>query len=276
MKLTELSIGQMATITSVGGEGALRQHFLDMGLIPGVDVSLVKFAPMGDPMELRISTYTLTIRLADAEKIEIKDPRPAKTSVYRQQKAEKDIPHPRLGEQYGTHDYKVEHKGHEVNKGKLTFALVGNQNCGKTTLFNQLTGSNQHVGNFPGVTVERKVGSIKGHPQTEVVDLPGIYSLSPYTNEEIVSRKFVLEQKPTAIINIVDATNIERNLYLTMQLLELDVPVILALNMMDEMTGNGGSIRINEMERWLQIPVVPISAAKNQGIEELITYCSIR
>lgn len=272
MKLTELSIGQMATITSVGGEGALRQHFLDMGLIPGVDVSLVKFAPMGDPMELRISTYTLTIRLADAEKIEIKDPRPAKTSVYRQQKAEKDIPHPRLGEQYGTHDYKVEHKGHEVNKGKLTFALVGNQNCGKTTLFNQLTGSNQHVGNFPGVTVERKVGSIKGHPQTEVVDLPGIYSLSPYTNEEIVSRKFVLEQKPTAIINIVDATNIERNLYLTMQLLELDVPVILALNMMDEMTGNGGSIRINEMERWLQIPVVPISAAKNQGIEELIEH----
>lgn len=166
----------------------------------------------------------------------------------------------------------MEHKGHEVNKGKLTFALVGNQNCGKTTLFNQLTGSNQHVGNFPGVTVERKVGSIKGHPQTEVVDLPGIYSLSPYTNEEIVSRKFVLEQKPTAIINIVDATNIERNLYLTMQLLELDVPVILALNMMDEMTGNGGSIRINEMERWLQIPVVPISAAKNQGIEELIEH----
>ena len=197
MKLTELSIGQMATITNVGGQGALRQHFLDMGLIPGVDVSLVKFAPMGDPMELRISTYTLTIRLADAENIEIKDPRPAKLSVYRQQKVEKDIPHPRLGEQYDTHDYKVEHKGHEVNKGKLTFALVGNQNCGKTTLFNQLTGSNQHVGNFPGVTVERKSGAIKGHPDTEVVDLPGIYSLSPYTNEEIVSRRFVLEQKPT-------------------------------------------------------------------------------
>lgn len=272
MKLTELSIGQMATITNVGGQGALRQHFLDMGLIPGVDVSLVKFAPMGDPMELRISTYTLTIRLADAENIEIKDPRPAKLSVYRQQKVEKDIPHPRLGEQYDTHDYKVEHKGHEVNKGKLTFALVGNQNCGKTTLFNQLTGSNQHVGNFPGVTVERKSGAIKGHPDTEVVDLPGIYSLSPYTNEEIVSRRFVLEQKPTAIINIVDATNIERNLYLTMQLLELDIPVILALNMMDEMTGNGGAIRINEMERWLQIPVVPISAAKNQGIEELIDH----
>lgn len=272
MKLTELSIGQMATIMNVGGQGALRQHFLDMGLIPGVDVSLVKFAPMGDPMELRISTYTLTIRLADAENIEIKDPRPAKLSVYRQQKVEKDIPHPRLGEQYDTHDYKVEHKGHEVNKGKLTFALVGNQNCGKTTLFNQLTGSNQHVGNFPGVTVERKSGAIKGHPDTEVVDLPGIYSLSPYTNEEIVSRRFVLEQKPTAIINIVDATNIERNLYLTMQLLELDIPVILALNMMDEMTGNGGAIRINEMERWLQIPVVPISAAKNQGIEELIDH----
>ncbi len=273
MNLRELRIGQTATVTKVGGDGALRQHFLDMGMIPGGDVSLVKYAPMGDPMELRVSGYELTIRLADAENIEIAEVRDTQECAQNvHKKPFRDIPHPALGEEAGSHDYAKEHKGKPVRKGVLTFALVGNQNCGKTTLFNQLTGSNQHVGNFPGVTVDRKSGAIKGYPKTEVVDLPGIYSMSPYTSEEIVSRRFVLEEKPSAIINIVDATNIERNLYLTMQLLELDVPMVIALNMMDEMAGNGGAISINLLEKLIQVPVVPISAAKNQGIEELVGH----
>jgi ferrous iron transport protein B len=242
LNLSKLEIGKTATVTTVGGSGALRQHFLDMGIIPGSDISMIKYAPMGDPIELRISGYELTIRLADAKQIEIDNIRDTSEVEKNQKKHSKDIPHPALGEEAFTHDYEMEHKAKAVNTGKLTFALVGNQNCGKTTLFNQLTGANQHVGNFPGVTVDRKSGSIKGHPNTEVVDLPGIYSMSPYTSEEIVSRRFVLEEKPTAIINIVDATNIERNLYLTMQLLELEIPTILALNMMDEMAGNGGSV----------------------------------
>ncbi len=271
MNLSTLEIGKTATVTTVGGSGALRQHFLDMGIIPGSDVAMVKHAPLGDPVELRISGYELTIRLADAKHIEIENVRDT-SEVEKSHKKHKDIPHPALGEETLTHDYAVEHKAKAVNTGKLVFALVGNQNCGKTTLFNQLTGANQHVGNFPGVTVDRKSGSIKGHPNTEVVDLPGIYSMSPYTSEEIVSRRFVLEEKPTAIINIVDATNIERNLYLTMQLLELEIPTILALNMMDEMAGNGGSVLINELEELLQIPVVPISASKNAGIDELVSH----
>ena len=274
MNLRELEKGKTATIKSVGGSGALRQHFLDMGLIPGGDVTLIKFAPMGDPIELMVSGYELTIRLADAENIEIENVRDSSGEddgkLIRERV--KDIPHPNFGEEADTHDYEVEHKGKKVNTGKLTFALVGNQNCGKTTLFNQLTGSNQHVGNFPGVTVDRKSGSIKGYPDTEVVDLPGIYSMSPYTSEEIVSRKFILEEKPTAIINIVDATNIERNLYLTMQLLELDIPMVIALNMMDEMVGNGGAVKINLFEQLIEVPVVPISAAKNQGIDELVRH----
>jgi len=273
LTLKELEKGKTATIESIGGEGALRQHFLDMGLIPGVEVTLIKFAPMGDPMELRIAGYELTIRLADAEKIVIRDVRSGNS-----QEADgkpdsfKDIPHPSLGEVADKHEYYVEHKGKEARTGKLTFALVGNQNCGKTTLFNQLTGANQHVGNFPGVTVDRKSGPIKGYPDTEVVDLPGIYSLSPYTSEEVVSRQFVLEEKPSAIINIVDATNIERNLYLTMQLMELDIPMVIALNMMDEVAGNGGTVNVNLLEQLLQVPVIPISAAKNQGIKELIEH----
>ena len=274
MNLRKLEKGKTATIKSVGGNGALRQHFLDMGLIPGGDVTLIKFAPMGDPIELMVSGYELTIRLADAENIEIENVRDSSGEDDEKLIRErvKDIPHPNFGEEADTHDYEVEHKGKKVNTGKLTFALVGNQNCGKTTLFNQLTGSNQHVGNFPGVTVDRKSGSIKGYPDTEVVDLPGIYSMSPYTSEEIVSRKFILEEKPTAIINIVDATNIERNLYLTMQLLELDIPMVIALNMMDEMVGNGGAVKINLFEQLIEVPVVPISAAKNQGIDELVRH----
>ena len=273
MNLRKLEIGQTATITSVGGSGALRQHFLDMGLIPGGEVSLIKYAPMGDPMELRVSGYVLTIRLADAEKIEIENIR--ETPVDDETSGKilvKEVPHPALGEEVSTHDYNVEHKSKKKKSGLLTFALVGNQNCGKTTLFNRLTGSNQHVGNFPGVTVDRKSGAIKGYPNTEVVDLPGIYSMSPYTSEEIVSRKFVLEEKPSAIINIIDATNIERNLYLTMQLLELDIPMVIAVNMMDEMAGNGGAVKINLLEQLIQVPVVPISAAKDQGIEELVAH----
>lgn len=273
MNLKELKIGQTATIKSVGGSGALRQHFLDMGLIPQSDVTLIKYAPMGDPMEIMVSGYALTIRLSDAEKIEIENVRKKITENNNIDKTLlRDISHPAIGEDVSDHDYTKEHKHKRKINNKLTFALVGNQNSGKTTLFNRLTGSNQHVGNFPGVTVDRKSGSIKGYPNTEVVDLPGIYSLSPYTSEEIVSRKFVIEEKPSAIINIVDATNIERNLYLTMQLLELDVPVVIALNMMDEMKGNGGSVNINLFEKLIQVPVVPISAAKNQGIEELITH----
>ena len=269
MTLKDLGIGKSAVITSVGGEGALRQHFLDMGMIPGAEVTAVKLAPMGDPMELRIHGYELTIRIADAEKIHVvpADPDTKKESV----KTEiKKTEHPGLGETGKYHNAKEE----EVlpDGTKLSFALIGNQNCGKTTLFNQLTGSNQHVGNFPGVTVDRKDGVIKGYPNTIVTDLPGIYSMSPYTSEEIVSRNFVLQEKPTAIINIVDATNIERNLYLTMQLLEMNIPMVVALNMMDEVHGNGGYIDVNAMEQLLGVPVIPISAAKNQGIDELVRH----
>ena len=268
MTLRDLPIGKTATIRSVGGEGALRQHFLDMGLIPQGNVTMVKYAPMGDPMELRIHSYELTLRLADAEKIEIENIRDAKeVSVSGNRK---NIPHPGLGEGGKYHQKETEHP--LPDDVPLTFALAGNQNCGKTTLFNQLTGSNQHVGNFPGVTVDRKDGSIRGKSNTLVTDLPGIYSMSPYTSEEIVTRNFVLDEHPKGIINIVDATNIERNLYLTMQLMELDIPMVLALNMMDEVRENGGSIHVNQMEEMLGIPVVPISAAKNEGIDELISH----
>lgn len=272
--LNNLEIGKTAVIGTVGGEGALRQHFLDMGLIPGAEVTLVKFAPMGDPMELLIHGYELTLRLEDAAKIEIE---PVKES--RKEKAEgrgrlektaAKTEHPGLGE---GGRYHAKGDGDPLPEGSvLTFALAGNQNCGKTTLFNQLTGANQHVGNFPGVTVDRKSGAIRGYPKTEITDLPGIYSMSPYTSEEIVTRQFIIGEKPACIINIVDATNIERNLYLTMQLMELGIPMVLALNMMDEVRGNGGSIHINEMEAYLGIPVVPISAAKNEGVDELVHH----
>ena len=268
MTLKDLPIGKTATVTTVGGEGALRQHFLDMGLIPKADVTMVKSAPMGDPVEVRIHGYELTLRLADAEKIEIDKIRDTITEPMRPQDA-RPIFHPGLGE---GGKYHVQ-TGEPLPPGEtLTFALAGNQNCGKTTLFNQLTGSNQHVGNFPGVTVDRKDGAIRGVENTLVTDLPGIYSMSPYSSEELVTRRFVLDEHPRGIINIVDATNIERNLYLTMQLMELDVPMVLALNMMDEVRQNGGSVRVNEMEEMLGIPVVPISAAKNEGIEELIDH----
>ena len=278
MTLRDLQMGESAVIMTVGGRGALRQHFLDMGMIPGVQVTLVKYAPMGDPMELRLHGYELTLRLADAEQIEIEEVQKA-GAEHEASKAGKGgrlkesghfTDHPGLGEGGRYHEKETEHPLPDGTT--LTFALAGNQNCGKTTLFNQLTGSNQHVGNFPGVTVDRKSGVIRGHENTLVTDLPGIYSLSPYTSEEIVSRQFILDEKPTGIINIVDATNIERNLYLTMQLMELDVPMVLALNMMDEMRGNGGTVDINEMETFLGIPVVPISAAKNEGIEELASH----
>lgn len=268
MTLRDLPIGKTATIRSVGGEGALRQHFLDMGLIPKGDVTMVKYAPMGDPMELRIHSYELTLRLADAEKIEIENIRD--TSEETVTRNRENIPHPGLGEGGKYHQKETEHP--LPDDAPLTFALAGNQNCGKTTLFNQLTGSNQHVGNFPGVTVDRKDGAIRGKTNTLVTDLPGIYSMSPYTSEEIVTRNFVLNEHPKGIINIVDATNIERNLYLTMQLMELDIPMVLALNMMDEVRENGGSIHVNQMEEMLGIPVVPISAAKNEGIDELISH----
>ena len=268
MTLRDLPIGKTATIRSVGGEGALRQHFLDMGLIPKGDVTMVKYAPMGDPMELRIHSYELTLRLADAEKIEIENIRD--TSEETVTRNRENIPHPGLGEGGKYHQKETEHP--LPDDVPLTFALAGNQNCGKTTLFNQLTGSNQHVGNFPGVTVDRKDGAIRGKTNTLVTDLPGIYSMSPYTSEEIVTRNFVLNEHPKGIINIVDATNIERNLYLTMQLMELDIPMVLALNMMDEVRENGGSIIVNQMEEMLGIPVVPISAAKNEGIDELISH----
>ena len=272
--LRELPIGKTATIRSVGGEGALRQHFLDMGLIPKGEVTMVKYAPMGDPMELRIHSYELTLRLADAEKIEIENIRDAVEQSEGKAAHKKDIskaiPHPGLGE---GGKYHIKENEHPLPDSEiLTFALAGNQNCGKTTLFNQLTGSNQHVGNFPGVTVDRKDGAIKGHPDTLVTDLPGIYSMSPYSSEEIVSRNFVLNEIPKAIINIVDATNIERNLYLTMQLLEMNIPMVVALNMMDEVTGNSGSIDINGMEALLGVPVIPISAAKNEGVDELVRH----
>ena len=269
MTLKELKIGESAVIDAVGGAGALRQHFLDMGLIPGEKVTLVKFAPMGDPMELQIHGYELTLRLDDAAQIEI-TPAAAAPAAAPARRENKMVEHPGLGEGGRYHTKQGEHP---LPEGKtLTFALAGNQNCGKTTLFNQLTGSNQHVGNFPGVTVDRKSGAIKGHPETEVTDLPGIYSMSPYSSEEIVTRQFIIGEKPTGIINIVDATNIERNLYLTMQLMELDTPMVLALNMMDEVRGNGGTVRINKMEAMLGIPVIPISAAKNEGVDELVDH----
>ena len=269
MTLKDLNIGETAVVGTVGGEGALRQHFLDMGLIPGEKVTLVKFAPMGDPMELSIHGYELTLRLDDAARIGVtlaKAPAVKKTAA----ESEKPVEHPGLGEGGRYHTKKGENPLPDGTT--LTFALAGNQNCGKTTLFNQLTGSNQHVGNFPGVTVDRKSGAIRNNPNTEVTDLPGIYSMSPYTSEEIVTRQFIIGEKPTGIINIVDATNIERNLYLTMQLMELDTPMVLALNMMDEMRGNGGTVRINKMEAMLGIPVVPISAAKNEGVDELVDH----
>ena len=275
MTLKDLKPGQSAVIEAVGGEGSLRQHFLDMGVIPGAEVTLVKYAPMGDPMELQIHGYALTLRLADAEKIQLEEGSVVsdkeKTGAdAAAQSRKKKTAHPGLGE---GGKYHVKADENPLPKGtQLTFALAGNQNCGKTTLFNQLTGSNQHVGNFPGVTVDKKSGPIKGHPETLVTDLPGIYSLSPYSSEEIVSRRFILEEKPACIINIVDATNIERNMYLSMQLMELDVPMVLALNMMDEVRGNGGTIHINEMEDLLGIPVVPIVAAKGEGIEELVSH----
>ena len=269
MTLKELPVGKTATVQSVGGEGALRQHLLDMGLIPGADVTMVKFAPMGDPLEVRIHGYELTLRLADAEKIKIENVRETAPESRRNGRG-KPISHPGLGE--GGRYHVQTGRPPLPGSGTLTFALAGNQNCGKTTLFNQLTGSNQHVGNFPGVTVDRKDGVIRGHENTLVTDLPGIYSMSPYSSEELVTRRFVLEEHPKGIINIVDATNIERNLYLTMQLMELDVPMVLALNMMDEVRENGGSIRVNEMEAMLGIPVVPISAAKNEGIAELVDH----
>ncbi len=268
MTLKDLRIGETGRIDRVGGDGALRQHFLDMGVIPGAEATVVKYAPMGDPVELRIHGYELTLRLADADRIDVTKvassvPEPAPVKKKKQQ-------HPYFGEPGVHHEKKTENplpEGHA-----LTFALVGNQNCGKTTLFNRLTGANQHVGNFPGVTVDRKDGAIIGHPDTRITDLPGIYSMSPYSNEELVSRDFVLNEKPDAIINIVDATNIERNLYLTMQLIEMDRPMVVALNMMDELTGNGGSIDVNSMEAMLGVPVVPISAAKNEGVGELISH----
>jgi ferrous iron transport protein B len=281
MTLRDLALGASAVVTAVGGTGALRQHILDMGVLPGVEVTLEKYAPLGDPMELRIHGYTLTLRLADAEQIEVtpvtaphtpqQPDQPKKYQPLRspqQKRGHHD--HPGLGENGRYHSKETECPLPEGSQ--LTFALAGNQNCGKTTLFNQLTGSNQHVGNFPGVTVDQKSGAIRGHSNTLVTDLPGIYSMSPYSSEELVSRQYILEQKPCAIINIVDATNIERNLYLTMQLMELDVPMVLALNMMDEVRGNGGSVRINEMESLLGIPVVPISAAKNEGVDELVRH----
>ena len=269
MTLKELNIGESAVVEAVGGAGALRQHFLDMGLIPGEKVTLVKFAPMGDPMELQIHGYSLTLRLDDAAQITV-SAIPTVRLAPKARPAEKMVEHPGLGEGGRYHTKQGERPLPDGTT--LTFALAGNQNCGKTTLFNQLTGSNQHVGNFPGVTVDRKSGAIKGHPDTEVTDLPGIYSMSPYSSEEIVTRQFIINEKPTGLINIVDATNIERNLYLTMQLMELDTPMVLALNMMDEVRGNGGTIRINQMEAMLGIPVVPISAAKNEGVDELVDH----
>ena len=269
MKLNEIKIGQTVRITEVGGGGSLRQHFLDMGVIPGAQITLMKLAPLGDPMELRIHGYELTLRVADAENISVEEVTASEkeTSV---NKTGRKVLHPGLGEEGKFHP---KGSGNPLPEGEtLTFALVGNQNSGKTTLFNQLTGSNQHVGNFPGVTVDRKDGVIRGHEGTLITDLPGIYSMSPYSSEELVSRDFVLQEKPKAIINIVDVTSIDRSLYLTMQLLEMKVPMVVALNMMDEMTGNGGSVNINMMEEMLGVPVVPISAARNQGVDELINH----
>ena len=269
MTLKELAIGKSAVIRTVGASGALRQHFLDMGMIPGAEVTVVKFAPMGDPMELQVHGYELTLRLAEAEQIEVEEISERTNSHSRGERL-KPVDHPGLGEEGKYHS---EEDANPLPEGTvLTYALVGNQNCGKTTLFNQLTGANQQVGNFPGVTVDRKDGTIKGYPNTNVTDLPGIYSMSPYSSEEIVSRNFVLDEHPKAIINIVDATNIERNLYLTMQLLEMDIPMVVALNMMDEVIGNHGSIDVNTMEALLGVPVIPISAAKNEGVDEVIRH----
>ena len=269
MTLKDLKPGESGIIKTVGGTGALRQHFLDMGVIPGAEVTVIKFAPMGDPVELRIHGYELTLRLDDADKIDVRTFIPA-AKTEPEEKRKKRTEHPGLGEEGKFHP---KGSGNPLPAGtKLTFALVGNQNSGKTTLFNQLTGANQHVGNFPGVTVDRKDGVIRGHDNTLITDLPGIYSMSPYTGEELVSRDFVLNEKPHGIINIVDATNIERNLYLTMQLLEIGIPTVVALNMMDEMTGNGGTVDINAMEEMLGVPVVPISAAKNEGVDELVKH----
>ena len=267
--LKELKTGESAVIRAVGGEGALRQHFLDMGVIPGAEVTVVKFAPLGDPVELQIHGYELTLRLDDAAKIDV-EKIDARANKHTRIEHIGISDHPGLGETGKYHDKATEHP--LPDDAVLTYALVGNQNSGKTTLFNQLTGANQHVGNFPGVTVDRKDGVIKGHPNTLITDLPGIYSMSPYSSEEIVSRNFVLEDRPTAIINIVDATNIERNMYLTIQLLEMGIPMVVALNMMDEVTGNGGAIDINRMEDMLGVPVVPISAAKNHGVSELVDH----
>ena len=269
MTLESLRPGQSARIEAVGGNGALRQHFLDMGVIPGASVRVMKLAPLGDPMELRIHGYELTLRLADAAKIEVSDPSDGAEVLHPTQKSLKKD-HPGLGEDGKFHP---KGSGDPLPDGTLlSFALMGNQNSGKTTLFNQLTGSNQHVGNFPGVTVDRKDGVIRRFPNTRITDLPGIYSMSPYTSEELVSRNFLLESKPRGIINIVDATNVERNLYLTMQLLEMNVPMVVALNMMDEVTANGGTIDVNLMEEMLGVPVIPISAAKNQGVDELVDH----
>ena len=269
MTLKDLKIGESAVIKTVGGSGALRQHFLDMGVIPQAEVTLIKYAPMGDPMELQLHGYELTLRLDDAAKIEIEKIE-KRTRKHEGAANINSSVHPGLGEEG---KYHVEGDGEPLADGELiTYALVGNQNCGKTTLFNQLTGANQHVGNFPGVTVDRKDGPIKGYPDTRITDLPGIYSMSPYSSEEIVSRNFVLDDKPKAIINIVDATNIERNMYLTMQLLEMNIPMVVALNMMDEVTGNHGSIDVNGMEAMLGVPVIPISAAKNEGVDEVIRH----
>ncbi len=269
MTLKELAIGKSAVIRKVGASGALRQHFLDMGMIPGAEVTVVKFAPMGDPMELQVHGYELTLRLAEAEQIEVEEI-DERTNSHARGERLKPVDHPGLGEEGKYHS---EEDANPLPEGTvLTYALVGNQNCGKTTLFNQLTGANQHVGNFPGVTVDRRDGTIKGYPNTNVTDLPGIYSMSPYSSEEIVSRNFVLNEHPKAIINIVDATNIERNLYLTMQLLEMDIPMVVALNMMDEVVGNHGSIDVNTMEALLGVPVIPISAAKNEGVDEVIRH----
>lgn len=270
MTLKELEPGKSAVIETVGGEGALRQHFLDMGLIPGAEITMVKLAPMGDPAEFRIHGYELTLRMADADRIIIKDIYEKKPQAEAKRPRKKSSVHPGLGEGGKFHEKETEHP--LPDNETLTYALAGNQNCGKTTLFNRLTGSNQHVGNFPGVTVDRKDGVIIGHKNTLITDLPGIYSMSPYSSEELVTRQFLLENKPKGIINIVDATNIERNLYLTMQLMELNLPMVVALNMMDEVRENGGSIRINDMERMLGVPVIPISAAKNEGISEVVDH----
>lgn len=273
MEMDKLKPKQSAFITRVGGDGALRHHLLDMGLTPGTEITLQKIAPMGDPIQIEVRGYELTLRLDEAKKIEIENIHERKVVADNKPQRHKSIPHPRVGELGEANDYHIHDESKALPKdSKLTFALAGNQNCGKTTLFNQLTGANQHVGNFPGVTVDRKDGTIKNHPEATVTDLPGIYSLSPYSSEEIVTRDFLIKDKPSGIINIVDASNLERNLCLTMQLMELGIPMVLALNMMDEVRENGGSIRVNELEQILGIPVIPISAVKNEGIDELVSH----